>query len=251
MTLDSLTDGAQRHVQSFLDRETRRLVTILCLPLVDGVFATMLVSGSVRTLSDVIAVSLTIFAGAGALAVIFSSTGDRRHARKIVLKASPVLILGSVAVSLVAPVYEQLVSVSMMQQVAGLALLVIAGKMLEFRYLKNISVPAVVATGAVLSLQSPGSISVTYSYVVPAAATALMASMILLGSTYLNRDLIRVSAFRKGAAAVLVVLALPMLGFTIPRNAAVLTLSASVVYSLDVEFAGLKFLRRSSSRVTP
>ncbi len=251
MTLDSLTRGAQRHVQAYLDGETRQLLTILCLPLVDGVFATMLVSGSIQTFSDIVAVSLTIFAGAGALAVIFSSTENSRHARRTVLKAAPLLILGAVLISLVAPVYEQLVSIAMMQKVAGLALLVIAGKMLEVSYMDKVSVPVVVATGAFLSLQNPSSLAFTASYVLPAVATALLASAVLFAATFIQRDIIRVSAFRKGAASVLVVIALPMFGVSTPPNAALLTLSASVVYSLDLQVTRIGLLRGESARAAP
>ncbi|MFB6077340.1 MAG: hypothetical protein ABEK12_04385, partial [Candidatus Nanohaloarchaea archaeon] len=60
MVLDHLDDGAQR------------LVLVLCLPLVDGVFATLLVTGALKTFADVVAVALTIFAGAGSLAVLYS-----------------------------------------------------------------------------------------------------------------------------------------------------------------------------------
>jgi len=243
MTLDSLTDGAQRHVHGYMDSPTKSLITILCLPLVDGVFVTMLVSGSMQSLSSIFSIAITIFAGAGALAVLYSTTEDSKHARITVLKAAPILVLGAVIVSLIAPVYSQLVNVEIMKQVAGLALLAIAGKMYGVRRVESVSVPVIVVTGLVVSLQNPSSLSLTFSYVYEAFFTVLIALMILMAATLISRDLIRLSAFRKGASAVLVSLALPMLGIGLPQNTPILMLSASLAYSLQLPFERPRFLR--------
>lgn len=233
MTLDSLTHGAQRHVQDYLDSDTRKLVTILCLPLIDGVFATLLVSGAIQTFSDIVTVSLTIFTGAGALAILYSSTENAREARKIVLKSAPLLILGAAAVSLVAPVYEQLIYVGRMEKVAGLALLVISAKMLELKVAEYLSVPAVIITGLVLSVKNPEAISLTYSYLYPAVTTALTASLALYLASFLDRNRFNLDYIRGGAGLVLVVIALSMFGIETPSNLALFVFAASVACSLE------------------
>jgi len=220
----------------------------MCLPLVDGVFVTMLVGGSLQSLSDIFSIALTIFAGAGALAVLYSTTEDSREARLTVLKATPILALGALLVSLIAPVYSQLVNVQMMEQVAGLALLVIAGKMYGIDSFENISVPVIVVTGVILSFQSPSSLALTLLYVQDALLTAMTASAVLIGATFVDRDLIRLSAFRKGASAVLVSLALPMFGLNLPSNTAILMLLASLLYSLEISFDRIRLLRAINSR---
>jgi hypothetical protein len=56
MVLDELTDGASRHFSAFnplKEEGSRRLLFILCLPFLDGVFATLLVTGAVETFSQV------------------------------------------------------------------------------------------------------------------------------------------------------------------------------------------------------
>ena len=233
MTLDSLTHGAQRHVQDYLDSDTRKLVTILCLPLIDGVFATLLVSGAIQTFSDVVTVSLTIFTGAGALAILYSSTETSQEARKIVLKSAPLLIIGAVAVSMVAPVYEQLVYVGRMETVAGLALLVIAGKMLQIDLADHLSVPAVIITGLVLSIKSPEAIYFTYSYLYPAITTALTASLALLLASYISRERFNLDYIRRGAGIVLLVIALSMFGVKTPSNLALFIFGASIAFSME------------------
>jgi hypothetical protein len=231
MTLDSLTRGAQRHLEEYFDARARKLVLILCLPLVDGVFATLLVSGAVETFSDVIAVSLTIFTGAGALAVLYSATDTRKQARKTVKQAVPVLLLGALLVSLIAPVYEQLFYVGRMQTVAGLALLVISLKMLEVDLAEKFSVPAVILTGLVLSVKNPGALAVTLQYVAPALATASSASLALYLASFLDRELLDLEYIRKGGGLVLGIIALSLFGVETPSNLALTVFAASLVYS--------------------
>ncbi len=248
MTLDSLTDGAQRQLHGYMDSPTKSLVTILCLPLVDGVFVTMLVGESLQGLTDILSIALTIFAGAGALAVLYSTTDSSKEARITVLKAAPVLILGALSISLIAPVYSQMVNVQMMEQVAGLALLAIAGKMYGISRVEDVSVPVIVITGLVVSFQNPSSLALTLSYVQEALFTVLTALTVLMAATFVDRDLIRLSGFRKGASAVLVSLALPMFGIGLPQNTAILMLLASLVYSLELPLQRIRLLRTRTAR---
>mgnify|MGYP006875055365 CR=1 FL=1 len=231
MGLDSLTRGAQRQLERYLDERVRKLLLILCLPLVDGVFATLLVSGAIETFSDIVTVSLTIFTGAGALAVLYSTTDSAEDARKLVRHAAPVLVLGALLVSMVAPVYEQLFYISRMQTVAGLALLVISGKMLKVEIVESLSVPAVILTGLVLSVKNPGALNFTFQYVVPAAATALTASAALYAASFLDRDLLDLKYIRRGGGLVLGIIALSMFGVETPSNLALAVFAASLAYS--------------------
>ncbi|PSG99967.1 MAG: hypothetical protein BRC28_01840 [Nanohaloarchaea archaeon SW_4_43_9] len=107
----------------------RKLIFILCLPLVDGVFATLLVTGAVETFSDIVSVALTVFTGAGALAVLYSCSETRKEATRTVLQAAPYLVVGAILISLVAPIYEQLFFIERLRYAAGLALFAIAVKM--------------------------------------------------------------------------------------------------------------------------
>ena len=231
MGLDSLTRGAQRQLERHLDDRARKLVLVLCLPLVDGVFATMLVSGAIETFSDIITVSLTIFTGAGALAVLYSSTDTKSEARGVVRQAAPVMVIGALLVSLVAPVYEQLFYTGRMQTVAGLALLVISGKMLEVDLVDTLSVPAVILTGLVLSVRNPEALSFTFQYVAPAAATAASASAALYAASFLDRDLLDLKYIRRGAGLVLGIIALSLFGFETPSNLSLMVFAASLAYS--------------------
>ena len=231
MDLDSLTSGASRHLLDFYDRPTRRLITILCLPLIDGVFPTLLVSGAVTTFSDIIAVSLTIFTGAGALAVLYSTSENIEQAKSTVLKAAPVLVSGAVLVSLIAPVFEQIFYIEMMRTVAGLALLSIALNMLGVEKAKLFPVPAIILTGAILSVRSPQALGFTASYVVPALLTSLSAVTALYIAAYVDSSSLNLRYIRRGGALVLILIALSQFGLKVPSNLGLMVFGASLVAS--------------------
>lgn len=231
MDLDSLTSGASRHLLELYDRPTRRLITILCLPLIDGVFATLLVSGAVTTFSDIIAVSLTIFTGAGALAVLYSTSENVEQAKNTVLKAAPVLVAGAVILSLIAPVFEQIFYIGMMRTVAGLALLSIALNMLDVEKASKFPVPAIILTGAILSVRSPQALSFTASYVAPALLTSLSAVAALYAASYIDSSSLDLHYIRRGGALVLIIIALSQFGLKIPSNLGLMVFGASLVAS--------------------
>ena len=232
MVLEQLNDGAQRQLQVFNDEAVKRLVFILCLPLIDGVFATLLVTGAVSTFTNIIAVALTIFSGAGALAVLYSHADTRAEAKSIVLRASPFLIGGAALVASVAPIYEQLFHVQRLQYAAGLALIVIAGKLAEVDLADKFSVPAVIATGLVLSVRSPSTLQFSLVYLAPALLTSLTAIAVLYASTYLTGRNMTMSYIQKGSAVVLLLISLSMFGVSVPSELGLAVFAVSVAASL-------------------
>lgn len=220
MVLDQLDDGA------------KRLVLILCLPLVDGVFATLLVTGAVNTFSDMVAVALTVFTGAGALAVLYSHADSRAEARSMVRTAASVLFLGAVIVALVAPVFDDLFHLARLRTAAGLALVVIAAKLADAPHASKLSTEAILLTGFVLSVQNPEALTFSLSYVAPAVATALIAVTGLYAATYLRTDQLTLEYVRQGGAVAVFAIALSQLGVQVPSEVglAVFTGSLLVAY---------------------
>lgn len=217
MVLDRLTDGASGH-SLVPDEDARSLIFILCLPLVDGVFATLLVTGAVETFSDMIAISLTVFTGAGALAVLYSCSDCTEDAKRMVYQAAPYLMLGAAAVSLVAPIFEQLFFIERLRYAAGLALLTIAMKMAEVDIAEKLSVPAILLTGVVLSVRSPSSLMFSLEYVFPALATTSLALLALYGASKLDISRMNLDYINNAGAIVLTGIALSMYGFSVPSE---------------------------------
>lgn len=197
----------------------------------DGVFATLLVTGAVQTFSDVIAVALTIFTGAGALAVLYSCSENRKQATRTVLQTAPYLVLGALAVSLVAPIFEQLFFIERLRYAAGLALLTIAVKMGGLDIGDWLSVPAIIITGMMLSVRSPSSLALSVEYILPALGTAAVALATLLFASRLDTSRLDLNYIRKGGALVLVSIALSMYGFSIPSEAGLAVFALSVFAS--------------------
>lgn len=206
MVLDETTDGA------------KRLILVLCLPLVDGVFATLLVTGTLQTFSDVIAVALTVFTGAGALAILYSYAETRAEARQMVRTAAPFLFLGAAAIALVAPVFEQLFYVHRLQYAAGLALLVIAAQLLEVSVAKKFSTPGIILTGFLLSLRNPDALSLSLTYLGPAVVTATVAIAGLYAATYVRADRLSLGYVRRGGGIAVLTIALSQFGVQIPSE---------------------------------
>ncbi|QGA79946.1 DUF5794 domain-containing protein [Candidatus Nanohalobium constans] len=230
MVLDQLTDGAPWHVLEF-DEKTRQLAYILMLPLVDGVFATMLVSGYLQSFTSILNVAFTVFAGAGALAVLYSEAETTREARSMVKKVAPYLILAGGVVGVLAPIFSQLFHVQRLQYATGLAILVIALQIADIDFVEGFSVPAVIITGLLLSVKSPSSIQATTEYLLPALATVGVAC----GGLYLLaglEDRINVDTVRKGGVLVLGLISASLFGFSVPSEAGLAVLTASVILSL-------------------
>jgi hypothetical protein len=230
MVLDQLTYGASRHLTDY-DQGTQQLLYILCLPLIDGVFASMLVSGTITTFSDILAVSLTLFSGAGALAVLYSTSDSVESARKSVLKAAPILILGSLLVGLVAPVYAELFNTSLLKYATGLTLLSIAAEMADLKIADRMPPHAVIITGMVLSLQTPASIDLGLSYLPQAGLTSVIALISLYASSSLKKYDLNLKMVRLGGASALSIIAASVL-FSVPSELSILVLGISFAASL-------------------
>lgn len=221
MVLEQLDDGAQR------------LLLVLCLPLIDGVFATLLVTGAVSTFSDVISVALTIFTGAGALAVLYSESESREEAFSMVNQVAPLLLLGALAVALVAPVFDELFHIARLRYAAGLALLTISAKLADIEMAEKFSVPAVIVTGMVLSVRSASGVSLSLEYVVPALLTSGTAVAGLYAASFVSRERLSLRYIRVGGAVVLTVISASLFGLDVPSHLSLAVFMFSVVLSYN------------------
>lgn len=211
------------------DSGAQRLLFVLALPLVDGVFATLLVTGAVQTFSEIMTVALTIFTGAGALAVLYSESKDRLEAQKMVRKVTPYLITGTLLVSLVAPVFEHLFYLSRLRFAAAIAVAVIALKISEVSIAEKFTVPSIIFTGMMLSLKQPASLQLTLSYVVPALTTVAVALGVLYLATYLDPERLNLDIIKKSGSLVLILISLSLIGLNVPSNLGLLVMSMSIV----------------------
>ncbi|MFB6204260.1 MAG: DUF5794 domain-containing protein [Candidatus Nanohaloarchaea archaeon] len=219
-------------VLDWMDEGAQRLVFVLCLPLVDGVFATLLVTGAVETFSAAVNVALTVFTGAGALAILYSSSDSGRHARKMAVQAAPFLILGSMVVALVAPAFEQMFYVHRLKYAAGLALVVIAGHLSRVELAEKFSVPAIILTGLLLSVRDLSAAVFSLEYVAPALLTSGIAAAGLYLASFLGKERMDLSYIRRGGSIVLLVIALSQFGIEMPARLGLAIFAFSVIASM-------------------
>jgi len=230
MVLEQLRDGASRQLLG-LDKGTKQLIYILCLPLVDGVFASLLVSGAITTFSELIATSLTVFSGAGALAVLYSNSKTAEEAKKMVLKAAPFLIGGALLVGLVAPIYAELFDLGLLRYATGLTLFAIAVQIADLPYSELLPPQAVIFTGMVLSLQSPSALKLGYSYLPEAMLTVSISLVALYAASYLSKMDMDMRYIRVGGASALTILGLSIF-IQLPSMSSLVVLAFSFIASL-------------------
>lgn len=230
MVLDQLNYGASRLVPE--DDGSRELAFLLCLPLVDGVFATLLVTGAVNTFSQMINVALTVFAGAGALAVLYSRSEDRRHAVSMINQAMPPVLLGAVTVAAIAPVFETAFDTVMLKYAAALAVTSIGLQLLKVDIADHLPPTAIILTGLILSYRGGGELALTASYLYPSLVTAGLAFGGLYLATYLKKFDMNLRYVEYGGALVLFTMAVSLIGPEIPDLVGPAVIAASVIISL-------------------
>lgn len=229
MVLERLNPGAPRQL---LDDSSRKMAFILCLPLIDGVFATLLVTGAVNTFSQMLNIAITIFTGAGALAVLYSEASNRKEAVQMVNNVIPVLLAGVIAVALIAPIFEQLFRTELLKYAAGLAISSIALQLADIEIAERIPPTAVILTGLLLSYQGPVNLVLTLEYVLPALGTALIAITGLYLATGLKKYSMNLQYIRYGGSAVLGIIAMSLFGLNVPENIGPFVFMLSVLVSL-------------------
>lgn len=229
MVLEQLRDGASRHLQAY-DEGTRQLIYILCLPLIDGVFASLLVSGAMTTFSAVIATSLTVFSGAGALAVLYSNADTVQDARNMVLRAAPFLLVGAVLVGIVAPIYAEMFNLSLLKYATGLTLISIAAQIAEIDYADKFPPHAIIATGLILSVQTPAALALSLSYLPNALITAAVAIGTLYVASSLSRYDLNLRYIRLGGAMALTIIGISLF-VQVPSDASLVVLGLSFIAS--------------------
>lgn len=193
-------------------------------------------TGAVQTFSEILTVALTIFTGAGALAILYSEAEDQVEAQKMVKQITPYLISGAVLVALVAPVFEQLFYISRLRYAAAIAVAVIALKISEVSLAEKFTVPSILVTGMALSLKQPGSIVLTASYLIPALLTVTVAVAALYLATYIDPERLDLDIIRGAGTLVLLIISLSLVGLNIPSNLSLAVISMGLVAAARPDF---------------
>ena len=223
---------------------TRLLAVVMCLPLVDGVFAAVVLGGALESIGGIIEVGLLVFAGSATVAVILAEMDESpRGQARIVLAVGAVVIAGAAVQSALAPTMESLLNMAVFERFAALVVLGIAASTASARLDEYLPGPLVIlALGLIASLEPAGASLVVQTDpgliargAVAAGLGVLAALAVAVTSPWL-RHAVEIDRFRFGSAVALGVLALSI-GGLVPANAplalAVLLITALLAFDPD------------------
>ncbi|WP_436911932.1 DUF5794 domain-containing protein [Halosimplex marinum] len=221
---------------------TKLLATIMCLPLVDGIFPALVLAGALGDPIGILEVGLLIFGGSATVAVVLAEMdGSRREVATAILGVGAVLIPVAAVEAALAPTIRDMLNMPVFSRFAGLVILTVAAKTASARVGEYLPRPAViVALGLVASFDPSGlSLSVTTDPELVARAVAAAGvgvgfalAVALLGPWL--RAVVDIDRFRFGSAVALGVLPLSIFGF-VPGDApiALAVLGVTALFAFD------------------
>ena len=205
---------------------TRLLATVMALPLIDGVFAAMVLAGVLDTVGGILQVGLIVFGGSAAVAVILAEMeGSPRETVPSVAALGVALIVLAGIEAALAPTIRGLIDLAIFERFAALVILAIAAKTASARVGDLLPRPSIiVGLGLVASVDPAGAsfvVSVDPELVLRGAAAAGVAAVFAVSLAALAptlRQVVDLDRFRFGSAVALGTLPLSILGL-LPGNA--------------------------------
>ncbi len=225
---------------------TKLLATVMALPLIDGIFAALVVAGVLATPTGVIETGILIFGGSATMAVILAEMdGSRRQMAASVLLIGAVIIPVAAVQAALAPTLEGFLNLDIFERFAGLVILAIAAKTASAEFGEYLPSPGVIIGLGLIASVTPSGFAVETSteYVVNGTAAAAIGVGFALAVALLAphlRGKVDIDRFRFGSAVALGVLALPILlrpfdlmQTEVPIALAVLAVTALFAYDPD------------------
>jgi hypothetical protein len=191
----------------------------MALPLLDGIFAALVLAGAISSILGMIEIGLLIFGGSATLAVVLAEMeGSRRdRARNVLLVGAIVVPLAAVQAA-IAPTIESMLAMEIFERFAALVILAIAAKTASATVGEYLPSPGVViGLGLIASFRPNGFEIALISepvYVLYGTGAAMIGvgfalSVALLGPWL--RGNVDIDRFRFGSAVALGVLPLTIL----------------------------------------
>ncbi|WP_135666419.1 DUF5794 domain-containing protein [Halorhabdus rudnickae] len=220
----------------------RLLATIMCLPLVDGVFPALILAGAVGSVFGILEVGLLVFGGSATVAVILADMdGTPREQARTVLGVGAILVPIAALEATLAPSIASVLDLAIFERFAGVVILAIAARTTSARISESIPRPAViVGFGLIASLDLSGAelaVSTDPALIISGTAAAAagvgFALLVALAGPWLRAS-VDIDRFRFGSAVALGVLALSIFGL-IPSDAplSLAVLAVAVLLSFD------------------
>ena len=235
---------------------TRLLGTVMCLPLLDGIFPALVLAGALSSPLGIVEIGLLIFSGSATVAVILAELeGTVREQTAAVLLVGVVLVTGAVIEAALAPTIAAVIDLAVFERFAALVILAVAAKTASARIGEFLPRPAIIiGLGLVASVDPAGAslvVQIDPDLMLRAAAAALVAVAFALHLAIFGpwlRQVVDIDRFRFGSAVALGTLPLGLFGL-VPGDAplALAVLGVSFLFAFDPDGSSLSARGRKQS----
>lgn len=214
------------------------LATVMGLPLVDGVFPALVLSGALASVGGILEVGILVFGGSATVVVVLLDLegSPRGRARTVALVGSGVVALAALEAAF-APTVASLFDTVVVERVAALAIALIAGRTASDSLARWLPHPGlVVGVGLVVSVDPSGvSVGVTaggpfLAGIAAATVGVAFALGVALAGPQIRRH-VDIGRFRLGSAVALGLLAASVAGLVQP-GLSMVAFGATVAFSV-------------------
>jgi len=198
----------------------------MALPLLDGIFAALVLAGAVSSVLGMLEVGLLIFGGSATVAVVLAEMGGTRveQVRKVLLVGLLVVPLAALQAA-VAPTVESVLAMPIFRRFAAIVIVAIAAKTASASIGEFLPSPGVIIGLGMVASFRPGGFEFAIvaepmyvAYGTGAAAVGVAAALAVAVFAPWLRGNVDIDRFRFGSAVALGVLPLTILG-VIPSEA--------------------------------
>jgi len=233
-------------LEGYVGGATKLLATVMALPLIDGIFAALVLAGALSTPVGILETGLLIFGGSATMAVILAEMeGTRRQQMASVLLIGALIVPVAAIQAAIAPTLSSLLNLDIFQRFAGLVILAIAAKTASSKVGEILPTPGVIIVLGLVASFEPSGATVQFTsdpmVVARGAAAAAVGVAFALGVAIASPQLrgrVNIDRFRFGSAVALGVLALPILGLLqtdAPIALAVLAVTGLFAYDPEAD----------------
>ena len=226
------------------------LATVMLLPLVDGIFPALVLSGALDTYAGIVQVGLLVFGGSATVAVILAELRGSRVdlVRTVLLVGVPLLALAGLEAAL-APAIADVLDLDIFRRFAALVIAAVAAKTASARVGEYLPRPAVIVGLGLVASVVPASPSladvarsvdpVVVARAVAAGGVGVAFALGVAATAPHLRAVVDLDRFRFGSAVALGLLPLSLLGLPFGHAPlAVLAVTGLFAYAPDGSAAG-------------
>lgn len=207
-----------RRLDRWVDGPTKLLATVMGLPLVDGIFAAIILAGGLASFAGIVQVGLLVFGGSATVAVVFSEFDEDRweSASRVLIVGIPMIALAGLEAAL-APTIGSVLALPIFERFAAVVVLAIAAKTASARIGEYLPKPSAIVVLGFLASVRPGTFEFALSLDPMLVARAVAAGSVGVGFAlgvvlmrpYLT-TILDVDRFRFGSAVALGMLAVSL-----------------------------------------